>query len=346
MLNCTTVKQYLSRYYDGECENDIEKQIADFLNTSKKCRDCGTCSELLADYGYIRSALSKLPEYGPSAGYRTAFARKLAACTSASGKADTTVVYPLFKKKRTIFASLTAAAMIVFAIGALWFTTPNVQQGIGSPVVTYIQGKAYIADNEVDQPRMLTMRHPIAPGATIATGPVSKVDIVLKDKFKISLKENSVLTIEELTSEADRLKVICRLQRGGVLADVDKYENASDFRILTELVNVAVKGTQFSVETDDSDNSKKVTVAVFEGAVEVKKSYENATDSTDNQPYLVRENHKMTFADDTSAVVSRQLSSDDVEAFWEVYEIGNRKAEINYQATPTDNKGEHRSQSQ
>ena len=337
MFSCATVKDYLSRYYDRECSNNLHSQIEKHLNTSEKCMECQQCIKELDDYRYVRLALSHLPTYDASQQYHRSFAEKLATCK----KEPNNIEYPAFKKKKTfVYGAITAAAMIVLFMGASLFTTSTTNNESSAPVITYLQGKAYIAD-DTSAPRVAMLQHTITKGDTIATGPHSKIDIEMKDKFKITLRPNSVLTVEELTEEADHLKIICRLGRGGVLADVTKYENSSDFQIFTELVNVAVRGTQFSVDTEDSNLNKKVTVAVFEGAVAVK----SAQPDENSEEYLVQKNHKMVFADD-STVMTQQLNDKDIESFWEVYEIGNRSTDINYQATSSDNKDIYQSQNQ
>ncbi len=337
MFSCATVKEYLTRYYDRECSDKLHAQIEKYLKSSEKCMECRHCLKELDDYEYVRLALSHLPTYDASKQYHRSFADKLAACK----KEPQTIAYPAFKKKKTFFyGAITAAAMIVLFLGASLFTTSTINTESGAPVITYLKGKAYIAD-DTSTPRLAMLQHKITKGDTIATGPHSKIDIEMKDKFKITLRPNSVLTVEELTEEEDHLKIICRLGRGGVLADVTKYENASDFQIFTDLVNVAVRGTQFSVDTENSDNNQKVTVAVIEGAVAVK----NAQSDENSEEYLVRKNNKMIFAKDSS-VMKQQLSDEDIESFWEVYEIGNRTTDINYQATSSDNKDIYRSQNQ
>ncbi len=339
MFNCATVKNYLSRYYDNECPKNIHDEIAKYLNSSEKCGECRQCVKILDDYEYVRMALSHLPEYNPSKEYKNTFSEKLAACKNEQNS----VARPVFKKKRIAYAYLSAAAMIVFFLGTLLFTTPTIQPDKSVPIITYLQGKAYIADTSSDTPRLAMVKNIINKGDTIATGPHSKIDIEMKNKFKITLRQNSVLKVEELTEEADRLRIICRLERGGILADVTKHENSSDFQILTELVEVAVKGTQFSVETEGHDDNKKVTVAVFEGAVAVKQAQAKHSENSYAE-HLIRENYKMVFANDVTAI-PQQLNDDEIESFWEVYEIGNRSTDINYQASSSDNKDIYRSQS-
>lgn len=89
----------------------------------------------------------------------------------------------------------------------------------------------------------------------------------LGDMVMLGERTRVMLTIEELTKQADRRKGLLKLLKGTAFLDIRK--GLGQFRVQTASARVDVKGTNFSVTYDPS--RKSTDVAVAEGNVEVRE---------------------------------------------------------------------------
>ena len=328
-MKCIFTEKQLSYYFDNECDQATRDKITAHI------QNCGKCSDYLKYCAVLRQQLQAgSADVQPSKDYMASFHDKLNSVSSETGNKKK--IIPLFKRPLLKISTAVAALLILFV--ATRFVTKNEEAQIKfNPLITYLKGTVFIA-GETTSPRLALVHDKIAEGQTIATGPHSKIDIELQEAFKFTLKENTVLSIEELKESENRITVICSLKRGGVLADVVKRENPSNIKLITNLADVTVKGTHFLVEASPKSQGGDVQVSVLHGKVEVVHKNTGQIDGTEkvNDVYMVTDNEKISFQPDKTTAFRTELTPEDVEKFWEIYEIGNRDYQLKYQqSTPS-----------
>jgi len=324
-MKCIFTKKQLSYYFDNECDSKTRDKIAAHI------KNCVKCGEYLKYCAAIRERLDAQTDIDPSKKYMQSFQEKIK-LVSAENK-QTAKIIPFYSKPFFKVSTAIAALLILF-IGTRFLTMNQDTQIKYNPLITYLKGTVFIA-GETTSPRLALVHDKISKGQTIATGPHSKIDIELKETFKFTLKENTVLSIEELNETGNRITVICSLKRGGVLADVVKREIPSNIKVLTSLADVSVKGTHFLVEASPKSKGGDVQVSVLHGKVEVvHKNPENfeKADSVKNV-YMITDNEKISFKPEKETAFKSELTQEDIESFWEIYEIGNRDYKIKYNQT-------------
>ncbi|MBW1775194.1 MAG: FecR domain-containing protein [Deltaproteobacteria bacterium] len=110
---------------------------------------------------------------------------------------------------------------------------------------------------------------PLEEGDRIKTGKDSQVEILMDDGSMVKLEENSEITIRELAADYQTRSITSSLFLwfGRVLSNVTKFTSKnSRFRISTPTLVAGVRGTEFIVETTDSQLTE---VGVFDGEVTV-----------------------------------------------------------------------------
>lgn len=98
----------------------------------------------------------------------------------------------------------------------------------------------------------------------IKTGPGSFCDLILPDRGICRVSENTLLTIATLKPKSEKFSV----QRGKVVLNITKkLESDESFEVETAAAVLAVRGTQFLVDSD----GEKVSAQVKEGTVAVRR---------------------------------------------------------------------------
>ena len=110
---------------------------------------------------------------------------------------------------------------------------------------------------------------PLEEGDRIKTGKDGHVEILMDDGSMVKLEENSEITIRELAADYQTKSITSSLFLwfGRVLSNVTKFTNkTSRFQVSTPTLVAGVRGTEFIVETTDSELTE---VGVFDGEVAV-----------------------------------------------------------------------------
>lgn len=110
---------------------------------------------------------------------------------------------------------------------------------------------------------------PLEQNDKIKTGSHAYVEILIDDGSLLKLEENAEMTLSELSadSETKRIESTLSLWIGRLLSNIVKFTHArSRFAVRTPTAVMGVRGTEFVVETKDSEQTD---VGVFEGAVAV-----------------------------------------------------------------------------
>lgn len=104
-------------------------------------------------------------------------------------------------------------------------------------------------------------------GKVIETGNNTTTDIMLKGKYTIRLKENSVIQVAKLTPRLGKGIARFTVKHGAVLVNIEEKFKGSKFIIDTDTAEAVALGTKFSVDV----SKKRITdIKVLEGKVEVK----------------------------------------------------------------------------
>lgn len=105
-------------------------------------------------------------------------------------------------------------------------------------------------------------------GSVIKTLKGSQCNILIQPDSYILVKENSSFSIESLTQNSDGTSnSSVELKVGKIAVNPGKLLKGSDFRVKTPTAVAAVRGTKFTVSTDDG---KGIKISVIEGKVELK----------------------------------------------------------------------------
>lgn len=110
---------------------------------------------------------------------------------------------------------------------------------------------------------------PVKVGLVVQTGDLintgsGSMDLQTRNGSAIRLKENSSVAVDALTEGAQQETTLA-LNKGGLLATVDKQNRGSSYKIVTPTAIAGVRGTSYSITVDDS--GKNPRVRVLDGAV-------------------------------------------------------------------------------
>ncbi len=333
-MNCKETNKLISYYIDGECTPELREKISGHI---AQCAECKKDYILLSK---LSELFKQLPEVEPSRDYYSSFEENLVFMNESAQHHMKKFSYlgnSIFK-----FVIPAVAAMFIFLAG-LSFFLGNRPSDISSPKITYVKGEVSIMnDNAVIEkayPKMFSMA-----GKTISTGNYGKIDIVMQNRFKVSIGEKTEVKFDEIIEQQNQYKFLCTLRQGKFLADVNNRGVKTDFRIRTNTVNVRVRGTQFMVNVLPENQGNNVEVAVLDGKVEVTQEVVFRS-KVKTERYYVNENEKMIFSPDGSTKRNNELSSSDFESLLEVYDINKRDVEIKYTSDPAEKSMPFRSES-
>lgn len=132
-------------------------------------------------------------------------------------------------------------------------------------------GRAISLEGEIrffreERPVRMKAGEPVFAGDKVSTAKRSSARFLLSDDTIIDLKENTDFVFTQLTGSGNSRDAEFDLDFGRVRASVNKkIENQNNYKIKTKATVFAVRGTDFSVATDQNNNGR---LNVFEGRVE------------------------------------------------------------------------------
>lgn len=134
-------------------------------------------------------------------------------------------------------------------------------------VFTFIKGTVKLTD-KAGKAKKTGLSEFILPEDKIETGKASYADIQLMDGVIIRVKENTILTLNQIFVDSKNSEIYAdlSLNKGKIFSKVGaKLGKTSGFKVSTPTVTAAVRGTDFQVEADGN----KTNTLVSEGSVEV-----------------------------------------------------------------------------
>ena len=163
------------------------------------------------------------------------------------------------------------------------------------------------------RPMMLAKAQYLHVGSIVSTGALSKLDIVLSDKYAIRLKKNTSVKVASLTPRRGKGKAVFELIEGTVLVSVEKGFKGSEFFVDTKEGSAKALGTKFAVS---ASREKKITdVSVLEGKVEVEGG---------KKLVLVQAGQRTEIPYGKSPIAPQRLVGSEWLALEELYQIGKK----------------------
>ncbi len=134
-------------------------------------------------------------------------------------------------------------------------------------LVTFVVGNVEISKMGSSAYRALYVDDTIEMGDSIKTGRSSFCEIQMVGRGVFRIEENSDLEIARLVNIDGKIDSRMKLGQGEIALTPRRTERGDTFEVETSVAVAAVRGTRFSVTSDEEGN---VSVAVAEGIVEVK----------------------------------------------------------------------------
>ncbi len=162
----------------------------------------------------------------------------------------------LTKTLRLCVLLLMAVSVVYFAGCSKQDMTMDVAENVLKAKVTLVIGKAYILRD--DRPAKIKIKKGlrILPNDVIITGKESGVNIVIVDRGIFKIKENSNVSLKNLTKVDDANNaVIIKVTAGKIVLGLQKLRKNSTFEVETPTAVAGVRGTSFMVTVDEKETS-------------------------------------------------------------------------------------------
>ncbi len=98
---------------------------------------------------------------------------------------------------------------------------------------------------------------PVAEGETVDTGALSSVDLVYNESALVRINENSSVSIDSLMARIKNSTGLS-LKQGSIFTVVSKLKDDEDFRVTTQTMVVAVRGTSFRVSSVGNSSETEI----------------------------------------------------------------------------------------
>ncbi len=167
-----------------------------------------------------------------------------------------------------IASFMAIAGLTFFALTKIGEAKRNEKLMSGEAIlVTFVVGDVQINKNASASFRPLYVDDTIEMGDSIRTGSGSFCEIQMIGRGVFRIEESSELEIARLINVDNKIESRMKLGKGEVALSPRRTERGDTFEVETSVAVAAVRGTRFSVSSDDDGN---FNVAVAEGRVDVR----------------------------------------------------------------------------
>lgn len=205
-------------------------------------------------------------------------------------------------------------------------------------VVTYVSGEAQHRPQKDANWDALELKDDVTSGETVQTKRKTRAEIELDAGKLIRLDENTIVDLVKLFQEEDKKKTVTLdVAQGQVWSQIASLGGDEAFKINSPLAGASVRGTVFNFAVE---KSKRTTVDVFRGAVEVynpfpTKKYEPGKGYGERREvqgpqqvqgpkevslqewyYIVREMQRISIAPGQSTFEVEDIKTDDSDDEW------------------------------
>jgi outer membrane protein assembly factor BamB len=145
-------------------------------------------------------------------------------------------------------------------------------------VVTLVVGDVQVKKMGASDFRKVFVEDILQMGDSIKTGKDSYCELQMIKRGIFRIENSSELYLAKLVNADDKINAKLKLEKGGIALKPNKLKEGENFEVETGTAVAAVRGTKFSVDVDESGNTK---IAVNEGKVAVEpviKSIQEAKD--------------------------------------------------------------------
>lgn len=163
----------------------------------------------------------------------------------------------------------------------------------------------------------------VPAGYTVTTGKGENIDIILKDRYTVRLKENSSMKLAKFTPRLWHGTADFRLAEGNILVSVEKGFKGSKFVVDTGAGRATALGTKFSVAVT-GDKTHRTDIAVAEGRVKVSGNYRPNRMLLAKNTVVVGAGQKTVMAIDRPPIAPEKLMQEEWAKLEELYQIGKK----------------------
>lgn len=146
--------------------------------------------------------------------------------------------------------------------------TMTVKIGRGEVVVAHIEGSAQVSSEGKDGFRPLKANDVLKKGDEVSTGPKSKMELVMPDKFQLRFADNSRFKLVQMDASDEQIRdVKVHMAVGKAWANVSKsLARKNNFELTCENAVAGVRGTIYRMNVNED---KTALVKVYDGLVNV-----------------------------------------------------------------------------
>lgn len=276
-MKCRFDKKLISFYLDNELDEEKAYKVELHLSKCKKCRD------ILSGFKKVDSMLENLEDVKVSSDYEIGFQKKLEKAISKK-KIDITEQdkKDLWQEVKNIFSEapnfvkVVVPAVFIIVISAVIFSLIPGQY----PAVITAKGIVEQYNFQENDWQTLKPGQTINKGDLIRTAQNSIIDIELEGIYKMRIKPESQVKVNDIFTTKRSGIAKFKLEKGNLVAKIDKQLKKSKFQVETPYGIAEAKGTAFLV---DISKLNQFMLGVVEGKVLVR---------TPKEEFLVKEDEK------------------------------------------------------
>ena len=257
--------KYLSRYVDGELPAQEMAEVREHIQR------CSFCREQIQEMEKINKMMGILKEVDVSPSYEYRFQMKLAE------RITRKKWYEILREKvlagmenmrrnlipQPVLIKVALGVLLLVGAGYGWFYYQDMNKlkvmGLLGEVKVYRQNKLIAVREDARLER--------GDRITVAGG--SFIDVELRGKYRVRIKGDSEVRIEDIKVWGKGARTLLSLAKGRILVDIDKGYKGKEFRVKTALGEAVAHGTEFSVAVEEEE--KGFWVGVLEGKVGVSQ---------------------------------------------------------------------------
>ena len=185
----------------------------------------------------------------------------------------------------------------------------------------YFYGAEPMMPSVVSDGRVIA--YTVSAGTIVESKAGEDIDIILKNKYTVRLKENTRVKIARLTPRLWSGAVDMHHANGEALVSVDKAFSGSRFIIDTGAGRVTALGTKFAVSVADA-RSSRTAVAVLEGMVKVASGHRPKRTLFASNVVMVGSGQKTEMSVDSPPARPQRLMESEWAKLDELYQIGKK----------------------
>lgn len=289
-------------------------------------KECGKCEKMLLSIKNAYLAIGSLGKEELSKSFDLEFNRRLLDRIALKEKRSFSHIFNEFTKRlrdalvpppMPVLARITALVLIGFsAYGILNYYL------VQSPVLTFAKGNVSIYNQKEKRWLEGAKGYRLAKGDIVSVAGASFADIDSTGKYKIRVKDNSVMRIAKLAPIYVRGSAVYNVDKGRVLVWVEKGFKGSKFIIKTPEAIATAVGTMFAVDVPVQQNNM-TKIGVLEGSLNVESIF-RPKDAVGSRRVTVSGGEATEVYKEKVPMTPRELLDKEWAELVEFYQIGQK----------------------